>query len=286
MGTFHLDPASSSIEQSGVPRRAIVPAIRWGAVLAGVAVGISTQLVLTLLGIASGLSTTNVAQGEMPGSGALIWAGVSMLIAAFVGGYVAARMTGLKRKADGILHGVVSWAVTTLLFAGLATSTGGAMVSGVFSAMNSAAVAAASGQGGGMAGMLKSRVGNSASPENLKTLQGYIAQGQREQAIQYMSATMGVEGNRAAPIVDQALILGGMPERASPEARVAADRAAEAAGNAAWVVFLAVALSLGLGIAGGALGAVGARRTTWTTTRGVADAPPLAAERPAGRRPL
>ena len=31
-----------------------------------------------------------------------------MLIAAFVGGYVAARSAGLRRRMDGILHGAVS----------------------------------------------------------------------------------------------------------------------------------------------------------------------------------
>lgn len=285
MATFHLDPASSHTGQSGSPRRAIVPAIRWGAVLAGVAVGISTQLVLTLLGIASGLSAANVVQGEMPGTGALIWAGVSMLIAAFVGAYVAARMTGLKRKADGILHGVVSWAVTTLLFAALATSSGGAMLSGVFSVMNSAALLTVNAQGGGIQGLLQSRLGNNASPENLKTLAGYISQGQRDQAVQYMTSAMGVESGRAATLVDQALILSGSPERAAPEARAAANRVAEAAGNAAWVVFFAVALSLVLGIAGGALGAVGARRTTWTTTSEAAETE-VVTERAASRRSL
>src|SRR5512145_1445748 len=40
-----------------------------------------------------------------------------MLIAAFVGGYVAARSAGLRRSTDGILHGVVWWGVTVLFFA-------------------------------------------------------------------------------------------------------------------------------------------------------------------------
>jgi hypothetical protein len=75
-----------------------------------------------------------------------------------------------------------------------------------------------------------------------------------------------VDQSRASVVVDQALILSGSPEQASPQGRAAADRALGAAGAAAWTVFTAVALSLALGIAGGALGAVGARRTTWTDT--------------------
>jgi hypothetical protein len=74
---------------------------------------------------------------------------------------------------------------------------------------------------------------------------------------------MGVDQARAATLVDQAMIATGSPERASPQARASADRAVNVASTAAWTVFLAVAISLALGIAGGALGAVGARRETW-----------------------
>jgi hypothetical protein len=248
-------------------RRPLFPAIRWGAVLAGVAVGLSIQLVLTLLGIATGLSSTDIAQGESVGAGPLIWAGISMLIAAFVGAYVAARMTGLKRKVDGVLHGVVSWAVTTLLFAFLATSAGGSLLSGIFSNMsNMASATAASNAGGasGVLGMLKSQIGGNVNADALKTLQGHLQAGRRDEAIQHMVSTMGVDQNRASTIVDQALIASGSAEKASPKAKATADRAVGAASTAAWTVFLAVALSLALGIAGGALGAVGARRTTWT----------------------
>jgi hypothetical protein len=275
MATIQLEPGSSYTDHLPEPgasmRRPLFPAIRWGAVLAGVAVGISVQLVLTLLGIATGLSATDITQGESVGPGPLLWAGLSMLIAAFVGAYVAARMTGLKRKVDGVLHGVVSWAVTTLLFAMLATSAGGSLLSGIFSNMNPASANAGANIGGvsgsaasGVAGMLKSQLGGNVSAAAMQTLQQYIQAGRRDEAIRYMVNTMGVDQSRATVIVDQALILSGSPEQASPQGRAVADRALGAASAAAWTVFAAVALSLALGIAGGALGAVGARRTTWT----------------------
>jgi hypothetical protein len=273
MATTHLDPGSGYTDQSlargaGAMRRPLFPTVRWGAVFAGVAVGVSTQLVLTLLGIATGLSATAVAQGESPGAGPLLWAGVSMLIAAFVGGYVAARMTGLKRKVDGVLHGVVSWAVTTLLFATLATSAGGSMMTGVFSNItpNNQPGAGASGSRtyGGVLGMLQSQIGGNVSPGAMKTLQEHIRAGRRDSAIQHMMGAMGVDKERAETIVDQALILSGASEQASPQSRAAADRALDVASTAAWTAFLAVALSLALAIVGGAMGAVGARRTTWS----------------------
>lgn len=265
MATIHLDPRGSYTEQINIPmRRPFFAPIRWSAVFAGVAVGISVQLILTLLGIASGLSATDVASGETVGIGPLIWAGISTLIAAFVGAYVAARLSGLKRRVDGILHGAVSWAVTTLLFATLATSAGGTLMSGIFTNL---------GPGNGMAmnengttasglGAMLQRLGiQNATPATLQTLQGYIQNGRRDEAVQYMVNAMGVEQARAATIVDQALILSGSPEQASAQGRATADRAVGAASTAAWTVFLAVALSLALGVMGGAAGAAGARRT-------------------------
>jgi hypothetical protein len=265
MATIHLEsgsgfPSGTMISQENIVRRPLFSAIRWGAVLAGVAVGISAQLVLTLLGIASGLSLSSVSAVEGPATGALIWAGLSMLIAALIGAYVAGRMSGLKRKTDGLLHGAVSWAVTTLLFVFLATSAGGSLLSGLFSSLNAGAVVA---QGGGVTSLINRQLGTSVSSESLRTLQEHIGAGRRDQAIDYMSSSMGVQRDRAAGIVDQALILSGSPEQASPAGREAANRALQQAGMTAWIAFGAVALSLLVSLLGGAIGAMGARRTTW-----------------------
>ena len=258
MATLHLEsgaayPGSTLITQENIVRRSLLTAIRWGAVLAGVAVGISMQL---------GLSLTKLSTGEAPGTGALIWAGLSMLISALVGAYVAGRMSGLKRKTDGMLHGVVSWAVTTLLFVILATSAGGSLLSGLFSSVSQGAGVMAQ-SGGGITAMLNRQLGTNVNPQDMRTVQEHIAAGRRDQAIDYMSSNMGVRRDRASTIVDQALILSGSPEQASPEGRAAADRAVKGASTAAWTAFGAVVLSLAFSLIGGALGAIGARRTTW-----------------------
>ncbi len=279
MATVQLDPRSRYSESAlggfgSYPRRApMFSAIRWSAVIAGVAVGVSVQLILSLFGVATGLSSTDVTQGETVGSGPLLWAGVSMLIAAFIGGYVSARMSGLKRKADGLLHGVVSWAVTTLLFAALATSAGGAALSGIFNNLSVAAGSAAGADGGQspMAAMLRGQLGADVDPATLHALQQHIQAGRRDQAISLMTGSMGAGQARAATVVDQALILTGSPQQASPQARTTANRAMQTAGSAAWTVFLGAALSLLLGIGGGILGAVGARRVTWTDGADEAD---------------
>jgi hypothetical protein len=81
-----------------------------------------------------------------------------------------------------------------------------------------------------------------------------------------MSSEIGLQRDRAAAIVDQALILSGSPEQASPAGREAANCAIQSAGTAAWIAFGAVTLAFALSLLGGALGAMGARRITWTET--------------------
>jgi hypothetical protein len=255
--TVALAPDAASI------RRPLFPAVRWGAVLAGVAVGISVQLALTLLGVATGLTTTDVTQGETVGMGPLLWAGFSMLVAAFVGGYVAARMSGLKRKADGVLHGAVSWAVTTILFAVLATSIGGTLVSSVFGNLSQIASASASSSGGSPLATLMRSQNVRMDAATMKQLQQYLQSGQRDQAVQLITSRTGADPSRASAVVDQALIISGSPQAASPQGRQTAETAVHGAGAAAWVVFAAVALALAIGVGGGALGAAGSRRVSW-----------------------
>lgn len=285
MATIHLDiPSSSSgstlISQENIVRQPLFAAIRWGAVFAGVVVGVSIQLALTILGIAMGLSATSAATGEMPGTGAFIWAGLSMLVSALVGAYVAGRMTGLKRKTDGILHGVVSWAVMTILVAMLATSAGGSLLSGIFSSIGQSPTTMGQ-SSGGVTGMLSRQLGANVSPQAIRTLSDHIAAGRRDPAIDYMASMMGVKRDRAATLVDQALILSGSPEQASPQGRAAADRAIGEASKVAWVVFATVALSLLLSAIGGALGAMGARRTTWNESTAGAESGNGDVKRPA-----
>jgi hypothetical protein len=100
-------------------------------------------------------------------------------------------------------------------------------------------------------------------------LQQQLANGQRDQAIEYMGANLGLRRDQASAIVDQTFILSGSPERASVLGREAADRAIRNASLAAWLVFVAVVLSLALSLVGGALGTMTAKRSVWSEEGGV-----------------
>lgn len=127
--------------------------ISWGGIFAGVAVTAISQLLFSLLGLGIGLSTINPTGDGAPvmglSIGAGIWWVVSSLISLFIGGWVAGRMAGMPRAFDGVLHGVLTWAIATFLliyFLGTAMGSlfGGALnvVKGSVSTASRAAIAA------------------------------------------------------------------------------------------------------------------------------------------------
>jgi hypothetical protein len=114
--------------------------IRWTAVIAGFVVGLASQMVLTLLGLAIGAWTVDLQEAEPAKGipmGAGIWTGLSMLLSAFIGGYVTARLSGASLASDGLYHGSVVWGVTWLVFAWLTTTAMVTMIGGIFSAFGS-----------------------------------------------------------------------------------------------------------------------------------------------------
>jgi hypothetical protein len=115
--------------------------IKWTAVWAGLVVGMSSQLVFTLLGLAIGAWSIDLEDAQPAGGvplGAGLWTGLSLLLSAFIGGYVTARLSGVSVRSDGMYHGAVVWGVTWLVFAWLTTTAMSVMLGGVFSALGSA----------------------------------------------------------------------------------------------------------------------------------------------------
>ncbi|HKY32639.1 MAG TPA: TIGR04086 family membrane protein [Candidatus Polarisedimenticolia bacterium] len=108
--------------------------VSWSAVFAGVVVALITQVTLNLLGLGIGAATVNPLSEESPGSGltigASIWLAVSTIAALFAGGWVAGRLAGVPRRTDSLLHGLVTWGVTTLATFWLLTTAVGSLISG------------------------------------------------------------------------------------------------------------------------------------------------------------
>jgi hypothetical protein len=122
-----------------VDRAVAVPAadyhdrVRWGPIIAGLVVAISSQLVLSGIGAAIGLST--IAGSGAPrsnaddiGTAVGIWAIISLLISLFLGGWITARACGPMNRSTALLNGAILWATTLAISAWLVSSG----VSGAF----------------------------------------------------------------------------------------------------------------------------------------------------------
>ena len=101
--------------------------VRWGPIIAGLFLAITSQLVLSGIGAAIGLSA--IAGADNPqaaaadaGTGVGIWSIISLLIALFLGGWLLTRLCGPMNRNTALLNGTVLWATTIALSAWLLTS--------------------------------------------------------------------------------------------------------------------------------------------------------------------
>ena len=90
------------------------------------------QLTLTLLGAAVGAASLEPFRephsGQKVAIASGIWLLASGLISIWVGACVAGRLCGGPQRADGLIHGIVAWSVSTCAtLALLATTLGAAM---------------------------------------------------------------------------------------------------------------------------------------------------------------
>jgi hypothetical protein len=114
--------------------------ISWSAVLAGAVIALTAYLILTILGVATGLSLSNRVSGNAMAIGAGIWTIVTMLIALFIGGCVCSRCTAGENKTEAAMGGVVVWGVFFLMLAWLSTGALNTGLHAVFGTTNTAAL--------------------------------------------------------------------------------------------------------------------------------------------------
>jgi len=119
--------------------------VSWRAVFAGVVCVLSIMLILNLIGLAIGMGVIEPTEQDDPmggvGTGAVIWWVISNLIALFAGGFVAARAGVSFTDVSGVLQGILTWALYTLLSMWLLTTIIGNILSGVGTAVGGALTA-------------------------------------------------------------------------------------------------------------------------------------------------
>jgi hypothetical protein len=140
----HDAPHRSGVMPSEDARTILINRISWGAVFAGVFVALVAQLLLNMLGLGIGLATVDPATGDNPevstfSIGAALWWTISGIVAAFLGGLAAGRLSGQPKESSASWHGLISWALSTLIIAGLLTTVVGSIIGGSLNALSSAA---------------------------------------------------------------------------------------------------------------------------------------------------
>jgi hypothetical protein len=214
--------------------------IRWSAIFAGLAVGLASNMLLMMLGTAAGLAFFDIdgADGGMSVPlAASIWNTVSMVISAFIGGYVAARGSGLKRVSDGVLHAASAWGMTLLLAVFMASTVSGATFNAMFPSLQQ-----------------EQNVSDTARAI------GSIEQGDRQTAVDALQRNLGISAYQAQEIVDQVLALSGREEQVGASGRAAAQETLRAATLVSLWLTVATLLSLLAALGGGVAGAQGSRR--------------------------
>jgi hypothetical protein len=88
--------------------------VRWGPIWAGAAVVLTVFIVLQLLFFALGWLDLSFNGRDGSGAAAGIVTGVLALIAFFVGGLVTGASTMWRKAGDGMLHGLLVWALSVL----------------------------------------------------------------------------------------------------------------------------------------------------------------------------
>ena len=139
------------------------PGVSWGAVLAGAAAAAALSFILLILGVGLGLSSVSPwsFNATAIGVSTIAWLAFMQLAASGIGGYMAGRLR-VKWSAvhtDEVhfrdtAHGLLAWAVATLLTVGLLAGGTHAVLSGAIDAGSgvAAAVSPVAAAGAGAAG--------------------------------------------------------------------------------------------------------------------------------------
>jgi hypothetical protein len=199
--------------QDGLPR------VSWGSVIAGVILSSIVYLIMSVLGTAIGASILSPMSQPNPmrgfGFGSGVWVIVTTVIAVFIGSYFSGRCAPVL----GWLHGLLSWAVMTLLIVfGMTSLIGGAIDTAGSVAVTSAQVGATA--------------ANQMNPES-----SMVSSAKQ----QVQTAVASAASEASSPEADQ-------------DARQAADTAARGVARASWYSFAALIVGAIISLVSGGAG--------------------------------
>jgi hypothetical protein len=241
--------------------------ISWGGIWAGTLVGLGLLLLLTALGLAVGISAADLGKGQQFDAGAMgigtaVWAGVSLLIALFVGGMVSSRVSYVTDRTTSWVHGSLVWVLVVFAIFYFASTGIGALTSGAFGLLGglvrgAGAVAGAAGVGDIGAGTVDDIVARLNSTEVVQTVAAATGRSQEEVRSALAQIQQRVEAARqnpsqAAAVARQELreLLSG----AGQQLQQAVGAAEPYAVATAWITFGVMIIALAAALGGAMVG--------------------------------
>ena len=111
---------------STVPIVQEAPSVRsrvsFGPIVGGAVVALAVYLLLSLLGVALGLSVSAHATTTELGIGAAAWALAALLIALFCGGFIVSQCTVGETAGEAAVYGIIMWGVVFAFLLWLTTT--------------------------------------------------------------------------------------------------------------------------------------------------------------------
>lgn len=141
-------PHYSPVTPSEDIRTIEINRVAWGAIFAGVALALIAQVLLNMIGIGIGMATLDPGTRDNPslggfGIGAGIWWVLSGIIASFLGGLAAGRLSGQPRPDTAAWHGLITWAVASIVIVYLLSTAVSSIIGGAMGALGNLATTTA-----------------------------------------------------------------------------------------------------------------------------------------------
>jgi hypothetical protein len=253
--------------------------VSWSGVWSGFLIGFGTLLLLSMLGLAVGISAVDVGPGQAPGTGlgigAAVWGGLSLLISLFVGGLVASRTGTIAERGPALVQGALVWVLATLGLIYLAASgvslgvsAVGGVLGGLTSSLGSAVGTGASELSGLASGDVDQIVARLGDPRTAETVAAATGMSVDESRTTLADLRARVESARNDPpraIAEAREGLRGIASRAGQQAAQAAAAAKPYATTTSWVALGTMIVSLLAAIGGALAGRV--RPAAWVPPR-------------------
>ena len=219
--------ATPSTAASADTRTVLLNQVSWGAIFAGAVTALVTQVILNMVGVGVGLSSVGTTAADNPAASTLsmsagIWFVGSGIVAALAGGFIAGRLSGKPVTGAAGLHGLVSWAVTTLVVLYLLTSAAGGLIGGAFSGVTSTL-----GGAGSLVGGTVQTAAQAAAPSLSKITNPFDG---IEQSVRNQAAGQDPQAAKDAAVAAMRALFTGDPAQKAQAENRAADALAKAQG--------------------------------------------------------